>query len=153
MVLPAWQQKLIHHLRSLPTPHLPDDTGMAFNGVVTTQYVLSLQKTLDLPSTVLHLHTAQLGSVVERAGYVRLRLSYRPPKAEATKLSGWMHPALARLAPDQLKAFLGQFPDLFVGKVPPPAWFMLEAEHLQPAVEELKLAPLLSPLDFNEEHG
>jgi hypothetical protein len=152
LVTPAWQLRILRHLRNLPTPHITNDDGMHFSGMLKPDYVATLKDTLDLPPAVEFMHSAQLASFLRRAGYVRLSHSYRPVGGEApTKLHGWGHPSLSRLAPEEQRAFLANFPDLFLGKVPPPAWVLSQPEHMLGAIEKLKSAPALNMLDDGEE--
>lgn len=147
LVTPAWQIKLLQHLQNLPKPHLANDNGMSHSGFLTPAYVASLQSTLNLPPSIAHMNSAQLAHFLYRAGYVHLSLSYRPTNAMPTKLIGWGHPALARIPPDEQRAFLSNFPTLFKGNQAPPAWLMQQGL-LEQALMSLMDAPDIQALDF-----
>jgi hypothetical protein len=151
MMTPAWQVKLLQHLQNLPhpsPPSPPDNPG--FSGLLTGDYVASLQSVLDLPPAIQHMNSAQLVSFLQRAGYTHMRpLSYRPPGGDPTKLYGWVHPALLALTDDQRKAFLSGFPSLFQSGEAPATWLMLQPTHLTLALEVLLTAPDLTKLDFS----
>jgi hypothetical protein len=156
MVTPAWQLKLLKHLQSLPVPHITNDDGMHFSGFITPDYVSNLKDTLNLPGSVEFMNAAQLSSFLRRAGFIRVSHSYRPVAWDEyagapVKLHGWGHPALARCTSEQQRAFLANFPDLFLGKQPPAAWTLLQPEHMLGAIKALKSAPLPNPVDYSGE--
>jgi hypothetical protein len=151
LVTPAWQIRLLQHLQNLPRPSLPQGDSLGFSGVLMAEYVAQLQSTLDLPQSVAHMTGAQLGSFLQRAGYVRLpHHSYRAPNEFPKKLYGWGHPALMRMNDNERKAFLSNFPALFGGNAPG-AWLALQTEHLRPALDVLLTAPDIPKLDFSGE--
>lgn len=137
LITPAWQVKVIEHLKSLPLPHIPSEDGTGGNsGMLTTQYIADLQRTLDLPNAVQHMSDAQLAKFLQRAGYHSHPISYRHDGL-SKKTYGWAHPALTRLTPEQTKAFLSFFPHLFPrGEVPQP-WIEARPEHLDSALKHL----------------
>jgi hypothetical protein len=136
LITPAWQIRLIEHLKNLPQPHLPDEEKPGLPGVLTTQYVANLQRVLDLPPAVQHMSDAQLAQFLRRAGYHPHVLSYRH-EGLSKKTYGWAHPALLKLTDEQSKAFLSFFPDLFPrGSVPAP-WVDFREEHLDSALRHL----------------
>lgn len=150
LVTPAWQIKLLQHLQNIPKPYAPTaDNNMGSSGVLTHHTVAALQEILSLPQSIAHMNAAQLVTFLQRAGYLPIRLAYRPPEGQPTKLNAWAHPALHRLTPEQQRAFLSLFPKLFKGDSAPAAWTLLQAEHLEAATEALRLAPDIMPLDFN----
>jgi hypothetical protein len=140
MITPAWQVRVIEHLKSLPLPRLPEGDDSGYSGLLTTQYVANLQRTLDLPPAVQHMSDAQLASFLRRAGFHQHVLSYRH-EGRSTKTYGWAQPALLNLTDEQVHAFLSFFPDLFPrGSVPHP-WIELRASHLPAALRHLSILP------------
>lgn len=153
MSTPAWQMRILQHLQSLPKPHIPVGAEeLGFSGIVTPSYVVGLQKTLDLPQSVMHLSPSVLASFIKRAGYVSIRLAYRhPDKPIPSKLSVWVHPALTFLSSDQLHCFLAHFPSIFPADAMPASWHLLQEEHLQATMDVLKDAPGFEMIDFSGE--
>jgi hypothetical protein len=154
MVTPAWQLKLLKHLQNLPVPKLPSDDEPGFSGVLSPDYIASLQQTLELPLSVTHMNMAQLASFLHRAGYNHhVKLSYRPTdgNSQPTKLYRWGHPAIAAMTPDQQRAFLSHFPSLFNGGESPAAWTLLRDEHLEAALDTIRSTPLPEPVDYSGE--
>lgn len=153
LVTPAWQVKLLQHLQRLPKPHAPEpDDSLGFSGVLTHHTVADLQGVLSLPPSIAHMNAAQLTTFLQRAGYLPIRLSYRPVDGgDPTKMTAWAHPALYRITPEQQRAFLSLFPSLFKGGQAPAAWTLLQDSHLEAAKMGLKMAPELSPLDFDRD--
>jgi predicted P-loop ATPase len=152
LVTPAWQIKLLQHLQNLPKPRPPDKDGLGSSGVITHHTVAALQDVLSLPPSIAHMNAAQLVTFLQRAGYLPLRLSYRPSDGgQPTKLNVWCHPAIHRLTPDQQRAFLALFPTLFKGGAAPAAWTLMQPEFLEAATEGLRLSPEIMPLDFNSD--
>lgn len=146
MITPAWQTRIIEHLKSLPAPRLPEEDNEGNAGVLTTQYIASLQRVLDLPPVVQHMSDAQLAGFLRRAGYAPHVMSYRH-EGKSTKTYGWAHPAFARLTDEQSKAFLSFFPSLFPrGEVPVP-WIEHRVSHLDGALRHL---PAPTPVEANE---
>lgn len=136
LATPAWQLRIIDHLKSLPVPHLPTKDEPGFAGYLSTKYVAELQRVLDLPNAVQSMSDAQLASFLRRAGYTQSPLSYRS-RNRSTKTYGWAHPAFLRLTDDQMKGFLACFPSLFDLGVTPPHWDLLKEEHLEDALRIL----------------
>jgi hypothetical protein len=136
LITPAWQTRLIDHLRTLPHPHLPAEDKPGHAGMLTTQYVANLQRVLDLPPVVQHMSDAQLASFLRRAGYHPHTLSYRHEGA-SKKTYGWAHPALLKLTEAQSKAFLSFFPGLFPGDSVPLPWVEHRVDHLESALRHL----------------
>jgi hypothetical protein len=120
LVTPAWQIKLLQHLQNLPKPYPPaSDTGMGSSGVLTHHTVAALQEVLSLPPSLAHMNAAQLVTFLQRAGYLPLRLSYRPPEGQPTKLNAWCHPALHRLTPEQQTGVPEPLPNPLQGECRP----------------------------------
>lgn len=138
LVTPAWQVRLLDHIRALPSPSLPigDDDPTGTSGVLTTQYISNLQRALDLPQAVQHMSDAQLASFLRRAGYHPHVLSYRH-EGKSCKTYGWAHPAFVRLTDEQTKAFLSFFPALFPRGSVPTTWTDLRELHLPGALRHL----------------
>lgn len=134
MMTPAWQMRLLEHLRALPIPKLGEGGS---HGALTPSYVAQLQRTLDLPSSVQHMSDTQLASFLHRAEFTHKTFAYRIGHSSMKKYL-WLHPAYKNLTDDQTRAFLACFPGLFKDEVPPPHWEMLREEHLDEAVENLK---------------
>lgn len=152
LVTPAWQIKLLQHLQNLPKPRPPtNDDSLGSSGVLTHHTVAALQEVLQLPQTIAHMNAAQLVTFLQRAGYLPLRLAYRPGEGQPTKLNVWCHPAIHRLPPDQQRAFLSLFPMLFKGGMAPASWTLMQPEHLAAAADGLRLAPDITPLDFSSD--
>jgi hypothetical protein len=136
LITPAWQLRVIEHIKSLPAPHLPAEDAPGFSGIVTTQYVANLRRVLDLPPAIEHMSDAQLAAFLRRAGYHPHTLSYRHEGA-SKKTYGWAHPSLLRLTTEQGKAFLSFFPNLFPHDVVPVNWVDDRADHLALALRHL----------------
>lgn len=136
LITPAWQVRLIDHLRNLPLPSLPEGDTPGNPGIVTTQYVADLQRVLDLPPVVQHMSDAQLASFLRRGGLHPHVLSYRH-EGKSAKTYGWAHPALIRLTDEQSKAFLSFFPSLFPRGAVPTPWIGLREDHLPAALRYL----------------
>lgn len=140
LVTPAWQMKLLDHLRALPIPRLPTPEDQGFSGVVTTQYVASLHRTLDLPNVLLNMSDAQLAGFLRRADFHSRTLSYRA-RGGSRKTYCWAHSAFLRLTDEQCRAFWSNFPALFLDNTVPPAWHELQADHLEFALRHLNGDP------------
>ena len=136
MVTPAWHQSIIDHLAILPNPRLASEEGPAVSGILTTQYIADLQGPLRLPPQIQHMSNIMLSSFLKRAGYTSLTVNYRSPDKKMRTMRGYAHPAIHALDPQQLRAFLNNFPELFMGRCPE-GWGLLEG-HLPGALEKLE---------------
>jgi hypothetical protein len=136
LVTPAWQMRIIDHLRSLPVPKLPSGDEVGHPGYLTTKYVAELYRVLDLPPTVQQLSDAQLATFLRRAGYHSTPLGYRSG-LRSVKIYGWAHPVFLRMTDDQMRGFLACFPSLFEFGVTPPHWDLLRESHLEDALRIL----------------
>jgi Virulence-associated protein E len=136
LITPAWQVRVIEHLKNLPAPHLPTEDKPGHPGIITTQYIADLHRILDLPQAVQNMSDAQLAAFIRRAGYHAHVLSYKHEGA-SKKTYGWAHPRFLRLTSEQSRAFLSFFPGLFSQEAVPLSWIQYRDDHLDAALRHL----------------